>query len=126
MHITQSDIHRNLGVMLEEIKGSRNILRGFQMVSVQVLWVCLVSILVSTHVRAQSLDTTNVKNRKYFLQIESNLHKQEVVTMAEIIRIDQINNFVTQVENTLGAVKTLMEFSPTHNSCFHQSNSFLD
>ena len=57
-HLTQGDIHRNLVVMLEEKPGSVAILRGFEMVSVQILWICLFSIFVSTQVRAQNLDTT--------------------------------------------------------------------
>ena len=67
IHLTQCDIHRNLGVMLEEKKGSVNILRGFEMVGDRPIWVCLCLIFFSTQVMAQSLDTTSVKVRKYFI-----------------------------------------------------------
>ena len=46
--------------------------------------------------------------------------------MAEVIKIDQITSFLAQVETTLGAIKSLLDFSPNHKSCFHQSNSFID
>ena len=46
--------------------------------------------------------------------------------MAEVIKIDQITSFLAQVETTLGAIKSLLDFSPNHKSCFQQSNSFLD
>ena len=39
-HLTQGDIHRNLGVMLEEKPGSRAILRGFEMVCKSYGSVC--------------------------------------------------------------------------------------
>ena len=46
--------------------------------------------------------------------------------MAEIVKIGQINDFLTQISNTLLSVEILMDFSPNHKSCFHPSNSFLD
>ena len=87
-HLTQGDIHRNLGVMLEEKHGSVAILRGFEMVSVNIIWLGLFLVLVGTQTQAQNLDTTSIKNRKQFLQIESKLHKKDVVTMAKVIKID--------------------------------------
>ena len=78
-HLTQGDIHRNLGVMLEEKHGSEAILRGFEIVSVNIIWIVLFLVLVGT--QAQNLDKTSIKNRQFCMLVESKLHRKEVVTM---------------------------------------------
>ena len=125
-HLTQGDIHRNLGVMLEEKHGSVAIMRGFEMVSVNIIWLGLCMVLVGTQKQAQNLDTTSIKNRQFFMLVESKLHRKEVVTMVESINIDKIQKFLTQVETTLENIKSFLVFSPNHKSCFSQANSFLD
>ena len=63
------------------------------MVSDGSIWLCLCVMLFSTQAMAQGLDTTSVKDRTFFIQIESKLFKKEVATMAETVKISQINDF---------------------------------